>query len=84
MKAREQELEREKTHLANEGRKEQQAKIREMESETRSSLPRLRIPRARSRERGAGPSRRSRSYRKKPSAASPKCAANFASSSMPR
>jgi DNA mismatch repair protein MutS2 len=32
MKAREQELEREKTRLANEGRKEQQAKIREMET----------------------------------------------------
>ncbi len=32
MKAREQELEREKTQLANEGRKEQQAKIREMET----------------------------------------------------
>ncbi len=32
MKAREQELEREKQHLANEGRKEQQAKIREMEA----------------------------------------------------
>ncbi len=32
MKAREQELEREKTQLANEGRKEQQAKIREMEA----------------------------------------------------
>ncbi len=32
MKAREQELEREKLYLANEGRKEQQAKIREMES----------------------------------------------------
>ncbi len=32
MNAREQELEREKTQLANEGRKEQQAKIREMEA----------------------------------------------------
>jgi DNA mismatch repair protein MutS2 len=32
MKAREQELEREKQHLATEGRKEQQAKIREMEN----------------------------------------------------
>jgi DNA mismatch repair protein MutS2 len=32
MKAREQELEREKSQLANEGRKEQQAKIREMET----------------------------------------------------
>jgi len=32
MKAREVELEREKSHLASEGRKEQQAKIREMES----------------------------------------------------
>jgi DNA mismatch repair protein MutS2 len=32
MKAREQELEREKSYLANEGRKEQQAKIREMET----------------------------------------------------
>jgi len=32
MKAREQELEREKSQLANEGRKEQQAKIREMEN----------------------------------------------------
>ncbi len=32
MKAREQELEREKQHLASEGRKEQQAKIREMEN----------------------------------------------------
>ena len=32
MNAREQELEREKSQLANEGRKEQQAKIREMES----------------------------------------------------
>ena len=32
MKTREQELEREKTQLANEGRKEQQAKIREMET----------------------------------------------------
>ncbi|MGA3105769.1 MAG: endonuclease MutS2 [Terriglobales bacterium] len=32
MKAREQELEREKQHLASEGRKEQQSKIREMES----------------------------------------------------
>jgi DNA mismatch repair protein MutS2 len=32
MKAREQELEREKSHLAGEGRKEQQAKIREMEA----------------------------------------------------
>ena len=32
MKLREQELDREKTHLATEGRKEQQAKIREMES----------------------------------------------------
>jgi DNA mismatch repair protein MutS2 len=32
MKAREQELEREKAQLANEGRKEQQAKIREMET----------------------------------------------------
>jgi DNA mismatch repair protein MutS2 len=32
MKAREQELERERTQLANEGRKEQQAKIREMET----------------------------------------------------
>ena len=32
MKTREQELEREKSHLAGEGRKEQQAKIREMEA----------------------------------------------------
>ena len=32
MQAREQELEREKSHLASEGRKEQQAKIREMET----------------------------------------------------
>jgi DNA mismatch repair protein MutS2 len=32
MKAREQELDREKAHLATEGRKEQQAKIREMEA----------------------------------------------------
>ena len=32
MKAREQELDREKSHLATEGRKEQQAKIREMEA----------------------------------------------------
>jgi DNA mismatch repair protein MutS2 len=32
MKVREQELERERTHLATEGRKEQQAKIREMET----------------------------------------------------
>src|SRR5450755_2153523 len=32
MQVREQELEREKSHLANEGRKEQQAKIREMEN----------------------------------------------------
>jgi DNA mismatch repair protein MutS2 len=32
MKAREQELDREKSHLATEGRKEQQAKIREMEN----------------------------------------------------
>jgi len=32
MKGREQELEREKSHLASEGRKEQQAKIREMEA----------------------------------------------------
>jgi DNA mismatch repair protein MutS2 len=31
IKTREQELEREKSHLANEGRKEQQAKVREME-----------------------------------------------------
>ncbi len=58
MKVREQELEREKSQLAAEGRKEQQAKIREMESEARSSLPRLRIPRARDGERGAGPRRR--------------------------
>ena len=37
MKAREQELEREKSRLANEGRKEQQAKIREMETKLEAS-----------------------------------------------
>jgi DNA mismatch repair protein MutS2 len=36
MKTREQDLEREKSHLATEGRKEQQAKIREMESKLES------------------------------------------------
>jgi len=38
LKAREQELEREKAHLAVEGRKEQQAKIREMEKKLESLL----------------------------------------------
>jgi len=38
LKTREQELEREKTHLAAEGRKEQQAKIREMEKKLESVL----------------------------------------------
>jgi DNA mismatch repair protein MutS2 len=38
LKAREQELEREKTHLAAEGKKEQQAKIREMEKKLESVL----------------------------------------------
>jgi DNA mismatch repair protein MutS2 len=38
LKAREQELEREKAHLAAEGRKEQQAKIREMEKKLESLL----------------------------------------------
>jgi DNA mismatch repair protein MutS2 len=38
LKAREQELEREKAHLASEGRKEQQAKIREMEKKLESLL----------------------------------------------
>ena len=38
LKTREQELEREKTHLAAEGRKEQQAKIREMEKKLDSLL----------------------------------------------
>ena len=36
MKTREQDLEREKSHLATEGRKEQQAKIREMETKLES------------------------------------------------
>src|SRR3982075_2803571 len=38
LKAREQELEREKVHLAAEGRKEQQAKVREMEKKLESVL----------------------------------------------
>jgi len=38
LKTREQELEREKTHLAAEGRKEQQAKVREMEKKLESVL----------------------------------------------
>jgi len=38
LKAREQELEREKAHLAAEGRKEQQAKVREMEKKLESVL----------------------------------------------
>jgi DNA mismatch repair protein MutS2 len=38
LKAREQELEREKVHLAAEGRKEQQAKVREMEKKLESLL----------------------------------------------
>jgi DNA mismatch repair protein MutS2 len=38
LKAREQDLEREKTHLAAEGRKEQQAKIRDMEKKLESVL----------------------------------------------
>ncbi len=38
LKSREQELEREKTHLAAEGRKEQQAKVREMEKKLDSLL----------------------------------------------
>ena len=38
VKAREQDLEREKTHLAAEGRKEQQAKVREMEKKLESVL----------------------------------------------
>jgi len=38
LKAREQELEREKAHLASEGRKEQQAKVREMEKKLESVL----------------------------------------------
>ena len=38
LKAREQDLEREKVHLANEGRKDQQAKVREMEKKLESVL----------------------------------------------
>ncbi len=38
LKAREQELEREKTHLAAEGRKDQQAKVRDMEKKLESVL----------------------------------------------
>ena len=82
LQSREQELEKEKIHLAPEGKKEQQAKIREMEKKLESVLRdfEYHAREQSTRSRTAPPHRK---FRKMPSAASPNCAANFASNSIP-
>ena len=80
LRAREEELEREKAALTAEGKKEQQAKIKEMEKETGELAPRFRIPRTRGGECGPGSGGGAENCRKTRNGAFPSCAVNFASS----
>ena len=83
LKAREAELERQKARLATEGRKEQQNKIKEMEKKLETVLRDFEYH-ARETVNAIQDRAMAQKLPRMPSGASPNCAANFASNSIPR
>ena len=88
LKTREAELERQQAQLASEGRREQQARIKEMEKKLETLLRDFEYHAREDSQRHPGPGNdgpgNRRSFPRTPSAASPNCAANSASNSIPR